>query len=158
MSTREAATVTSVWYGVEDHGLLTSWLYMQGDWGCQGFGGLCLKNEAGPLWKSSLCSVFGVRDFEDIKGRQCFILRSWPDYGSSIEGVEVDGLRFTITAFQRQVSPERKWDPLDQKSKELRSRIDSAGRTVQTAVHDLERVTEGYVDWTAQTGSVDVER
>lgn len=149
MSTREPAIVESVTYG-EGHYGLSSDLYMigpDGGWG-QSFGGLCLNDEFGAVWKADLCALFGVDNFEAIKGRRCFVLRSWPTYGSTIEGVEVGGKRFTITGFRRKVVPERAPTPLEQKTEILRADIDRAARNIQDLNRRLASVVDGYVDWT----------
>jgi hypothetical protein len=146
---REPATVASVMYGIEDHGILTFSLYMtMGSCG-QGFGNIVLRDEpgdrSGPRLKAELCELFGVENFDDIKGRQCFVLRCFEE--EEIEGVEVDGKRWTITGFRKRHYPDHVPTVLENKTKQLRERIDYHARGIQDCNRQLERVADRYRDW-----------
>ena len=146
--TREPATVDYVRCGEEDHGILTSTIGMKGQgWG-QGFGGLALEPEHLEAWKADLCALFQVEDIDQIKGRNCFVLRSWASWGFDIEGLEVDGRRFTLTGFRRKLWPGKSWSPLGAEEERIRDRIASFASRIADGTKDLARVREGYVDWT----------
>lgn len=83
------AVITSTRLGIEDHGVLSFTLGVEGDgWG-QGFGGICLDNppdKSGEDRKPSilpgyllarLFSVLGVGKWEDLKGQHVRIRRNW---------------------------------------------------------------------------------
>lgn len=150
---REPATVSSVMYGTEDHGILTFMLYMTLEGGScgQGFGNIVLRDEpgdrSGPLLKAELCELYGVENFDDIRGRQCFVLRCFED--DNIEGVEVDGKRWTITSFRKRHYSDHKDGPsvLETKIRRLRERIDYHARGIQDCNRQLEHVEDGYRDW-----------
>lgn len=147
--TRVAARVSSVSFGKEDHGILTSYVHCEGTdggWG-QGFGGLGLDEEHGAAWKAALLDLFGVKTLDEIAGRNCFVLRSFPGYGADIEGLEVDGRRFTITEFRRKHWPGKEWDPLVMKRQRLLDHIESLARRQGDLVRDVNTSGDGYVDW-----------
>lgn len=146
---RDPAVVGNVY---EDHERgLTHWVALKGPppggWG-QSFGGLALKPEHLAVWKAEIASLFGVADIEQIVGRHCFVLRSWPGWGD-IEGLEVDGRRFTITGFRQKLWPEKSWDPLKEKAESLMRSIQSNAQRIDDLTTQLGRVRDGYVDWAA---------
>lgn len=148
MSTREHASVSKLTYEIEDHGILTSFLHMEIKGGSQGFGGLALDERTGEIWKAQLAELFSVRTFEEIEGRSCYVLRCWDTWNTPIEGLEVDGKRFTITKFRRYCWPELNiLDPLEMREKELRSSIRHIAKRIERDMDDLEEVRRDYVDW-----------
>lgn len=146
--TREPAVIDYV-RDDEERGL-TTWVGTKGlppsGWG-QGFGGLLLDPHHLADWKASLAVLFGVKTYDEIVGRHCFVLRCWPAYGADIEGLEVDGRRFTITDFRRKHWPEKARDQLTNKTEAIRRDIDYHARRIREQVAALERASDGYVEW-----------
>lgn len=149
-STREPAIVDYV--RDDDERGLTTWLGMKGvpgqGWG-QGFGQLIMTPEHMADWKASVAALFGVATYEECVGRQCFVLRCWPSWGADIEGLEVDGKRFTITDFRRKHWPDKAHDQLENKRAAIRRDIDFHARRIREETAHLGTVHEDYVDWSA---------
>lgn len=127
-----------------------------GGWG-QGFGGLIFDQCHLEAWKSDLCKLFGVDAIDKIVGRQCFVLRNWPSWGSDIEGLEVDGKRFTITDFRRRHWPKEAKTQLENKAARLRQNIDFQARRIQEDVERLETLHKNYIEWSSDTSGTDRE-
>lgn len=135
----------------DDERCLTHYVGMtgpNGGWG-QGFGGLAFDEPHLAAWKQDLCALFGVTDIAEVVGSQCFILRCWASWGSDIEGLEVDGRRFTVTDFRRKHWPEKTKTQLENKAEALRSDIDYHARRIREDVQRLETLHEGYVEWSS---------
>ncbi len=149
MKVREAATVSYVRYGEHEHyGIHTLEMGFNLEAGHQGLGGLSVDPEtSGPAMVADICRLFHVSDLDEVKGRTCFVLRCWPTYNEPIEGIEVDGVRWTLTDFQRRHWPDREWDRLAKRTNEIRTEIARHGYEVQRLVGKLETASEGYVDW-----------
>ena len=147
MSTREEAIVHSVFYGREDHGILTCYLHMGGDgWG-QAFGGICLDEKTGPDFRDSVCSFFGVRTLDEIKGKRCIVLRCFQKWNEPIEGLELaSGERFTLTAWRSKHWPDT-LNPLEKRKKSLDDSIASDRRRISELMDELSRVDEEYAPW-----------
>jgi hypothetical protein len=150
---REAAVVSRAEYGPEDHGILTFSLYMisvSGSCG-QGFGGIVLRDEegdrSGPALVRELCEFFGVEKFEDIKGRSCFILRCYEF--EDIEGLEVDGKRWTLTGFRKRHYPKHKnaISVLEVKRRRYHERLSHLAREVEDTNRRIMNIADGYRDW-----------
>ena len=148
---REAAVVSHVMYGREDHDILTFSLYMTSESGGQGFGQIVLRDEegdrSGPALVRELCELFGVEAFDDIKGRHCFILRCFEF--EDIEGVEVDGKRWTLTSFRKRHYPKYKGavSVLESKREHLHERLSHLAREIEDTNKRILNVAYGYRDW-----------
>lgn len=142
--------VTYVNYGEEDHGILTCQLGIQTKSFHQGFGGLALTQTTGPMFKRALCELFGVAEVEQIKGRKCIALWSFGTWNEPIEGLEVDGRRFTITGFQRLAHPELDTDKRASEMRRLRMAVEHHERQLSEAKARLARGCEGFVDWESE--------
>lgn len=151
--TRERATATGYWEGVEDHGCISAHVRLAGHtgWG-QAFGTLLFdKQEQLDVWRQGVLDVFGVETVEEISGRECFVLRNWGFY--DIEGIEVDGRRFTLESFRRKLWPGKDWSPLARRQQSMRDRIESNKRQNAELLRDIERVEREYVDWSLPPNS-----
>ena len=146
---RKAAVVQKGFFGREDHDILTCMLSLSMDGGStgQGFGGLCLGEDdgSGALFKKKICALFRVRDLAEIEGRSCFALYSFPR--EQIEGLEVDGKRFTVAGFRKLLQPQKNFDALAEKRQRLLSDIDRDARAIRDRREQLERLSRDYVDW-----------
>ena len=149
-NTREAGMIDSVFYGVEDHGILTASVRIAFAGSSQGFGQLALDAESGPAFIRELCDTFGVCDAERLKGLGCFALRCFPGFNTEIEGLESpSGRRFTLTGFVRKHWPEKAKSPLDRKRDSILSTIAWAERRVKEERQALAILARDYVDWEA---------
>lgn len=146
MSKREFATVESAFYGEEDHGILTCSLRMQGKGWSQGFGNLALGVKSGPAFVADICEFFGVKELKHTIGRGCHVLRSFDYLNDPIEGLEIDGQRFTLTAWRRKYNPLHE-DRLVQEKRRIESEIGCAERTLREAHRRLLRLEADYTDW-----------
>lgn len=88
-----------------------------------------------------LCILFRVSDFQQIIGRSCTVLRAWPHEHEPIEGLEVDGRRFTMTSFDHAPSP------MDRKRTALTQDIDWTRARLMELEDRLARLPNEYVDW-----------
>lgn len=153
--TREPAVVDYV--RDDDERCLTNYVGLKGPsggWG-QAFGGLALDVEHLECWKQSLCDLFEVSSMDELVGRNCFVLRCWDGWGSDIEGLEVDGRRFTITDFRRIHWPTQTKTQLENARDRLRRDIDFHARRIREDVQRLETVANGYVDWSTDTSGTE---
>lgn len=76
---RTTAIITDVFFGIEDHGLMTCNLTVEGDgWGC-GFGGysLSLNDGSGMSAIKALLETLGVRDLCELKNQP--VRLQWED-------------------------------------------------------------------------------
>lgn len=145
---RDLGKVGCPFYGKEDHGILTCSLpidFVEGS--SQSFGNLCLDEQSGPAFVSSLCDLFGVKELTKIQGKQCYALRCWNKWSTDIEGLEVEGKRFLITEFRRRFWPEDTKTPLDNAKESALREIEWAKRRIQEAQTELEHLSDDYVDW-----------
>lgn len=146
---RLEAEVSSVFRGVEDHGIHTVNLYLTGPngkgWG-QAFGNLCLgDDEMTRVFLKEVCDVFGVADPEMLKGRRCFALYS--KFCDTIEGIEVDGRRLTIRGFTLRHFPKNaRGTPTQEERRRLRERAAWARREAERAEIALAALGE-LLDW-----------
>ena len=75
------ATIQSTMLGIEDHGIMTAYLMLEGDgWGC-GFGGYSLDTPSGKMdgkrmgtaygidWIMAVLDTVGVDSWEQLKGK-----------------------------------------------------------------------------------------
>lgn len=148
--TREPARVREATCEVdEDHDVIVPWIHVEGldgGWG-QGFGGLILDEKHAEDWKVSICALFGVKELVECEGRNCFALRAWPTWGTDIEGIEVDGCRFTLTEFRRKHWPNEPADPLSRRRNAIINDINWHGSRIVERASELHRLADGYVDW-----------
>lgn len=71
MSEIKNAKVERAVIEIEDHGILTGWLYLSYGGSGQGFGGYALKGPALSAWVTELFRVFGVNSFDALAGKPC---------------------------------------------------------------------------------------
>ena len=146
---REEAVVHKVFYGKEDHGILTCCLYLsfgQGGSG-QGFGNLVLDAETGPDFKRAL-SEFFEKPFDSITGSKCFALRSWGHFQDYIVGLEsLNGKRFTLYAWRKKHWPEKTQTVLEERRESIRREIEWLERRLREERVKFQEAAEGYVDW-----------
>jgi hypothetical protein len=118
-----------------------------GGWG-QAFGQICLDPEHAPAWEREICALFGVDNLNACAQRNCFVLRSWPGFGM-IEGLEVDGKRFTLTGFRKRHYPgtEGARGPLAQRKIGLKRSIRRAAAEIERWTLELDTAHENYIDW-----------
>lgn len=91
MSNRELAKITSTFLGIEDHGILTAYLYVDYEGGSsQGIGGYALDEPQrdaddkflgrfgtaeGMQWVAAVIRVTGAKSWEDVHGRMIYVIR-----------------------------------------------------------------------------------
>ena len=85
--------------GIEDHGIMTFYLFFDFGGSCQGFGGYCLDTRVGKDSTAStgdliqsVIKVCGVERWEDIKEKTMFALYEKDGYNQPIIGIK--GLPF----------------------------------------------------------------
>lgn len=87
MEVIENGKIASTFLGVEDHGIFTIMIHIQGDgWG-QGFGGYALGNSKkyGSLVViKDILDVFEIDSWEKLEGQFCRIIRDGESLGSKI--------------------------------------------------------------------------
>lgn len=65
----ENAKIVDTHLGIEDHGILTAYIFLEGNgWG-GGFGGYPLGGPAASSWIVNVLKCAGVEKWEDLKGR-----------------------------------------------------------------------------------------
>ena len=123
---RRPARIASIFRGVEEHGIHTVTVHLEGvsgGWG-QGFGCLCLKDDDEiKQFIRELCEAAGVADAERLIGLACLALYSKSPW-DIVEGVEfANGRRFTIKGYRRRHYPDNAPTPTEAERKSLRSDI-----------------------------------
>jgi hypothetical protein len=146
---RRAATIKSVSYGLEDHGILTCYIALEyKDGGYQSFGGLELRAEdSGPDFYNSICSLFGVSEIELAVGSKCFALSSFGKLNERIEGLENEsGNRFLLTIFAQRYETDV-LSPLDREKQRYYNQISFAKERIADAMNNLATLDSEYTDW-----------
>lgn len=104
-SKKRAAVITDVFYGLEDHGILSCNLSLEFIVGgtTQLFGGVNLSAPgSGVDFYNSICRLFRAQDLEQIIGKRCYALYCFGNNNEPIEGIETEyGNRFTLTSFMK---------------------------------------------------------
>jgi len=77
--------ITSTFLGIEDRGLLSSFLYLEWEGGVQGFGGYHLIGPYCALWVKRVLETVGVKDWDKLPGK--YIRIEEGKYGSSIDSI-----------------------------------------------------------------------
>lgn len=151
--TRERCMIEYARRNYDDHGTWTAWI------GCafgahQGFGGFCLDREqSGPTplldaFERDVCAIFGATKFDDIVGRECFILRAEDTWGAAIEGLECDGRRFTHRTWRRKMLPDVAVPTaLACEKDHLLNSIAGNTRRIGEMTERLRTLDERFVDW-----------
>lgn len=117
---KELGKVDRVFFGFEDHGILTCWVHLSFGGTGQGFGGCALdeSNEKGRRVGTAggldfilrLLELFKVDELGKIAGRTVYALRETDSYGAPIIGLEVPafdgGGSFRLKDWQAQWFPE----------------------------------------------------
>jgi hypothetical protein len=144
---RIAATIKSVFYGPEDHGIFTCYITIEAGY-TQSFGGLILdKDKKGPDFKRAITRLFRVKELEELIGKQCFVLYSFGEHNEMIEGLEtLDGQRFTLTQFSRYYEPKTK-SRLERKQEDLEREITMAQERMTRAIEAKLSLAKRYTDW-----------
>lgn len=105
---REVGVIRDVFYGKEDHSILTCSVMVAFDTGVQGFGGVAFENR--PLaddFVADLCRTFGVGTLNELRGLACVAYRCFPYNNELIEALEApSGARFALTAWRRKHWPD----------------------------------------------------
>ncbi len=113
------------------------------------FGGLVLNDkDMINSFLAQLMAVFGVSRVDDLIGKQAIALRSWGGFQEDIEGLENEtaGRRMTVRSYRRAMNfaaPSR----LEQKTAEIKQRIEALKRDLKNAEERLKKVKENYVEW-----------
>lgn len=112
--------VGSVFFGLEDHGILSFMIHLDFGGTGQGFGGYALDGyskekkrrigtAAGTDLVLRLLTLFGVRTLEEIKGRSVFALRESVQISAKIIGLRLPefdgGTEFLIEDWQNEFYP-----------------------------------------------------
>jgi len=95
---------------------------------------------------NTLCDTFTVRRSHDLIGRRCIALRCFPDQ-ELIEGLEdMNGRRFTLTAWRRRHEPDAP-SPLECEIAKLQRLHAAAQETVAQTAVQLATLAEQYTPW-----------
>ena len=155
---RYPATVVGVFYGEEDHGWLTAWVRLDHSGGEQGFGGVVLDERTGPEFKRQVVQLFGWpckempetpgAAWEKLVGRECFALCCWGVMNARIDGIEVDGKRFLINRFRREMWPETViLSEYEAEQESILSEMAHLSRRMGEETERLRNLSEEYCDW-----------
>jgi hypothetical protein len=143
---RMHATVSYVKVGPEDHGIPTVWIGCEFG-GSQGFGGMCLDENTTAAYVDDICTLFSVSNIDDIVGRHCFVLKSFSGWSERVEGLEVEGRRFTISGFMKRHWPDKYRSRLEQAKEQAASEIAHLTRRIRAVTEELARMDEDFRDW-----------
>lgn len=148
---REHGTIEAVRTGQDDHGIST-WLYIRGQRGTQGFGGYVLDKHQ-EAWNGELCALFGVSKLDDLVGKHCFALRAFSGWNEPIEGIEAgDGRRFVATDFWRRHLGKPVVSVLEKRRASIEGEINHHTRRINDETRTLARLEADYVEWATEPG------
>lgn len=154
------ATITDVFYGKEDHGILTISIGLDfDDGGHQGFGGLCLSEPLAEDFERCVCAIFNARKLDELKGRRCralFNFKGWneniaaletgsPGAGQGVAGSRLSILRFTINTWRKRHFPETT-SVLEQRLEKQRHHIKCLKLDLERAKATLKEIPSTYID------------
>lgn len=147
----QEATVAHAFYGREDHGILTMILRLEFSGLSQGFGCLALDEEkTGPSFRDEILRLFGVKTLKELEGKDCKALYASAEWNAPIEGLEVQGRRFTITGWRRKMFGEAE-SPWEQKIRSLKADIEHHERVLNDRRKELQLLelsgSSGYKNW-----------
>lgn len=71
MSEIHNAKITGTMLGIEDHGIFTSFVYLEWEGGGIGVGGYVLGGQSGIDFIKEILNVIGVDNWEDLTGKFC---------------------------------------------------------------------------------------
>ncbi len=147
---KKAAVITDVFYGLEDHGILTCSIKLKFDEGgsSQSFGGVNLSaGGSGQDFLYSICRLFRVQDLESIIGKRCYALYCFGNYNELIEGIEVcGGERFTLTSFMKKYNPTIQ-NPLEREKQLQFNEIERSVTRILNASKKVEALVKTYSSW-----------
>lgn len=145
---RVLGTVTSVSYGDMDCGF-TCYIGIDFKGYYQSFGNIFLdEKKTGPQFRQSICDLFGIntKNWEqDLVGKQCYGLYCFAYNNEPLEGLEVDGKKFTITEFARRF--DECPSPLERKRKSYESEIVHFERRMAETKRYLAKLDSEYKSW-----------
>lgn len=149
MGKRELATVSNVFYGKEDHGILTCYVTLDFNGYTQSFGGITLNDEKGEEFKKELRNLFGVDDYRKIVGRKCYGLYAFGYHNDRIEGLENEyGHRFILTKFCQKHWPNANIKSrLESEKERHKHEIAHHQRRIQQERESLKNLKNQYTDW-----------
>jgi hypothetical protein len=145
---RETGIIEHVFFGKEDHGILTCYLRINFDGSSQSFGGVAFANpQIAEDFIEDLCRVFGVSALDELRGKPCVAYRCYPYNNELIEALEASsGARFVLTDWRRKHWPdalnpkERRREQLRQEERRLRARLKELGADLDRAEQDYRPV------------------
>jgi hypothetical protein len=147
---RQAARITRVFEGREDHGICTVLVNLEGapsgGWG-QGFGGLALKDEGEiTRFTKEVCETFDVANARELVGQTCTALYATSPFGT-VEGIEApSGKRFTIRGYRLRHHPEYAQTPTVLERARLQGEVQFHTRRAEESRIALAQLGE-LVDW-----------
>lgn len=147
---KRAAVVTDVFYGLEEHGILSCSIMLEFVVGgaSQSFGGVNLSAKgSGVDFYNSICRLFRVQDLDQIVGKRCYALYCFGNYNEHIEGIETEyGDRFTLTKFMRKYDPTIK-DPLEKEKQRQFDVIEHSVERIMNASKKIKDLVSIYSNW-----------
>jgi hypothetical protein len=145
-STREAATISHVFFGKEpDRGFRCAIITCEMECGTQGF--VCGAGKFLTKLRQAMLHTFDVANEEDLVGKKCYVLRSFPGWNESIVGLEApSGKRFLSYVWARSVGSTTE-TILESRKESLRSSIKCHEDAVRRNKKELANLNENFVDW-----------
>lgn len=141
--TRETGTIERVFYGKEDHGILTIVVHLKFDGSGQGFGCLAFDTKArAEDFAADLCRVFAVKKLDDLVGKTCEARRCF-SYGNIEALVAPSGAMFVITEWRRKHWPDY-LDPLEDERHRQKVSIERLRKQIRRAEADLKTLDSRY--------------
>jgi hypothetical protein len=120
----QRGTIRKVFFGKEDHGILTCSIDIDFGVSHQSFGNLGLGH-LGKDFVRGLCDVFGVAKLDKLVGKKCYALRCSTEWNTPIEGLETEsGRRFLLTEWRKKHFPETK-SALEDERNRLKHNLES---------------------------------
>ncbi len=115
--------------------------------GTQGFGGLVLLEAEQDAFACEVADLFGVKRLYEIVGESCHGLWCSDEHNEHVEGLEVDGRRFTITAFRRKHFPDADSTALAKRQKSIEQHIANLKRQQAVEEARLATLEANWTEW-----------
>lgn len=117
--------------------------------GAQNFGGLMIPSKIEiETYLSMVCLTFGVKEWKDLLGQECYALRAFSGWNEPIHGLEsvTTGRKFTNNQFRKFMEYPHESMIIEEKQR-LERRIVNAENDLQRFRKDLDDLKKNYVEW-----------
>lgn len=144
-NTRERGKISSAQFGKDaDRGFNYFTIMIEFDGSAQGF--QCCVGDELDYCKRRILALFCVNSPDELKGKECFVLRCFNGWNHPIEGLEtMEGRRLT----RHDLFPKLE-SPLEQRRSLLKNSIANSRTDIARCESQLSALDSRYTDWSSK--------